>query len=384
MLLRLLAFAALWLAGGLALAAQGVSRDEIVLGTIQDLSGPIALLGVPIRDGMQLRFDEANRAGGIHGRRIRLVVEDSGYDPKKGVLAAQKLIGRDRVFAMIGTLGTPVVLATMPLAIDRGLPHLFPFSPHPSTFAPVDRLKFQIFTPYVDYMRTAVRHMVRVNAYRRVGILYQDDDYGLEVLQGTELGLKDLGLELVEKTSYKRGATDFSAQMARLRAANVDFVVLGTVVRETVGAMLEARKVGWNVDMLVSASGYSAQVHELGGKAVEGLYGVAANPIPYPDDANRELAAWIERYRARYGQPPNVWSVQGYVVADLFVRAAQKAGPRLDADTLAGAFESLETARDYFGSPVFRFTPQDHLGTRERRIAQIRDGRWVMVTDYLR
>ncbi len=383
-MLRLVAALALFCLVALAHAVQGVTRDQIRVGTIQDLSGPIALLGVPIRDGMQMRFDEANARGGVHGRRLRLIVEDSGYDPKKGVLAARKLIGSDRVFALLGTLGTPVVLATMPLALDQGLPHLFPFSPHPATFEPVSRLKFQIFTPYVDYMRTAVRYLVRANGYQRVGILYQDDDYGIEVLRGAELALQDGGLKLAEKTSYKRGATDFSAQIARLRAAGCELVVLGTVVRETVGAMQEARKVGWNVDMLVSSSGYSAQVHELGGKAVEGLYGVAASPIPYAEGANRELAAWIADYRRRFGAEPNVWSVQAYVAADLFVRAIERAGPRLDADTLARAFETMETRRDYFGSPNFRFTPSDHLGTRERRIARIRDGRWVMLTDYLK
>lgn len=383
-MLRLVALLALFCVIAPVRAVQGVTRDEILVGTIQDLSGPIALLGVPIRDGMQMRFDEANARGGVHGRRLRLIVEDSGYDPKKGVLAARKLIGSDRVFALLGSLGTPVVLATMPLAVDRGLPHLFPFSPHPATFEPVNRLKFQIFTPYVDYMRTAVRHLVRANGYRRVGVLYQDDDYGNEVLRGSELALQDSGLKLAGKASYKRGATDFSAQVARLRAAGCDLVVLGTVVRETVGAMQEARKTGWNVDMLASSSGYSAQVHELGGQAVEGLYGVAANPIPYADGAGPELAAWIADYRRRFGTAPNVWSVQAYVAADLFLRALERAGPQLDADTLARAFETLEPRRDVFGSPEFRFTPHDHLGTRERRIARIRDGRWQMLTDYLK
>lgn len=384
MIVRLALFCLCALFPVLACAAQGVSRDQILVGSIQDLSGPIAMLGVPIRDGMQMRLDEENARGGIHGRKLKLIVEDSAYDPKKGVLAAQKLIQQDRVFAFLGTLGTPVVLATMPLALERGLPHLFPFSPHPATFEPVSPLKFQIFTPYVDYMRSAVRHMLRANGYKRVGILYQDDDYGQEVLRGAEFALQDAGMALAEKTSYKRGATDFSAQMARLRQAQCDLVVLGTVVRETVAAMQESRKLGWPVDMLVSASGYSDQVHALGGKAVEGLYGVAANPIPYPEDAGQQLGAWIAAYRQRYGQAPSVWSVQGYTVADLFVRAARQAGPALDAAALARAFESLQTTRDYFGNPIFRFTATDHLGTRERRIAQIRDGRWVMVTDYLK
>ena len=383
-MLRSLAAFLLSLHACLAWSGQGLSPDEIRVGTIQDLSGPIALLGVPIRDGMQMRFDRENAAGGIHGRRVRLVVEDSGYDPKRGVLAARKLLDRDRVFAMLGTLGTPVTLATMPLALERGVPHLFPFSPHRDTYEPLHRLKFQIFAPYYDYMRAATLHMLRTKGYRRVGILYQDDDYGLEVLRGVEAALATAGVPLVEKASYKRGATDFASQIARLRAADADLVVLATVVRETVGAVSEARKTGWNVDMLVTASGYSAQVHELGGRSVEGLYGVCVVPHPYADGANPELAAWIADYRKRFGAEPNVWSVMGYTAADLFVRAARKAGPGLTSDSFVAALEQVRTPPDFFGSPEYAFSATDHLGNHHRRLAQIRDGRWVIVSDYLR
>ena len=100
-------------AAALPAAASDIVGDEIVVGTVSDLSGPIALLGVPVRDGMLMRFDEANAAGGVHGRRIRLVVEDAGYDPKRGVLAARKLVQRDNAFAFIANMGTPVVMATM-------------------------------------------------------------------------------------------------------------------------------------------------------------------------------------------------------------------------------------------------------------------------------
>ena len=374
--------------GLLALSATaqtpGVSRDEIVVGSIQDLSGPIAMLGAPVRDGMLLRFEDANAAGGIHGRRLRLAVEDAGYDPKKAVLAARKLVQRENVFAFLANLGTPVVMATMPMIVEAGRPHLFPFSPHESTYAPLHPLKFQMFAPYQDYMEAATRHMVETKGYARTCLLYQDDDYGLEVMKGVEAALQKLGKPLAERTSYKRGATDFSSQIARLRAADCELVVLATVVRETVAAMSEARKLGWSVDMLVTASGYSAQTHELGGAAVEGLYGVSVLPHPYVDGASPALAAWIERYRERFGTAPNVWSVMGYTVADLFVQAAQQAGPELNTERFVGALEQLQSTPDIFGGPVYRFTPDDHLGNRHGRLAQIRDGRWQLLTDYLR
>ena len=362
----------------------GVSAGEIVVGHISDLSGPIAMLGIPVRDGMLMRFDEANAVGGVHGRRLRLVVEDAAYDPKRGVLAARKLVQRDQAFAFIATMGTPVVMATMPVVLDAGRLHLFPFSPHEATYAPLHPLKFQNFAPYQDYMEAATRHMVERGSYQRTCLLYQDDDYGLEVMKGVELGLGKLERTLVERTGYKRGATDLSSQVARLRAAECDLVVLATVVRETVAAMTEARRIGWKVDMLVTASGYSAQTHELGGEAVEGLYGVSVLPHPYAAGANARLGAWIERYRTRFGAEPNVWSVMGYTLADMFVRTADASGRELTPTVFARTLESLEFSRDYFGSPAYRFSADDHLGNRHGRLAQIRDGRWELITDYLR
>ena len=372
------------LGASLALAAApGITDREILVGSVQDLSGPIAMLGAPVRDGMLMRFDEVNAAGGVHGRKIRLAVEDAAYDPKKAVLATRKLLDRDKVFAFLANMGTPVVMASMPLVVEAGRPHLFPFSPHESTYLPLDPLKFQIFAPYQDYMNAAVRHMLARGAYQRPCLLYQDDDYGLEVMKGVEAGLSRASSALVEKTSYKRGATDLSAQVARLRAANCDFVVLATVVRETVAAVSEARKIGWNVDMLVTASGYSAQTHELGGAAVEGLYGITVLPHPYADGASPELKAWIERYRQRFGVAPNVWSAMGYTIADLFARAAQAAGPALDVPGFVKAMEQLHTEGDIFGGPAYRFSPDDHLGNRNGRLARISNGRWEILSDYL-
>ncbi|THF63003.1 amino acid ABC transporter substrate-binding protein [Pseudothauera nasutitermitis] len=375
------AFALLPLAAGAE--TPGVSHDEITVGSIQDLSGPIAMLGAPVRDGMLMRFEEANASGGVHGRRLRLVVEDAGYDPKRAVLAARKLIQRDRVFAFLSNMGTPVVMASMPMIVEAGRPHLFPFSPHEATYLPLHPLKFQIYAPYQDYMAAATDYMVKTHEYSRTCLLYQDDDYGLEVMKGVEAGLARQGRRLTERTSYKRGATDFSSQIARLRAAGCDLVVLATVVRETVAAMTEARKLGWEVDMLVTASGYSAQTHALGGPAVEGLYGVSVLPHPYAEGATPELAAWVARYRERFGAAPNVWSVMGYTAADLLVQAAQAAGPELTVEGFRVALENLQIRPDIFGGPVYRFSADDHLGNRSGRLAQIRNGRWQLISDYL-
>ena len=371
-------------AGGAFAQTQGVSKNEIVIGTIQDLSGPIVSYSKPVVNGMRLRVDEINAEGGIHGRKLKLVIEDSGYDPKKAVLAQQKLLQRDKVFAMLGTIGTPVVGATMPLVLEKKLNHLFPLTGAAFTYEPVQKYKFQIFAPYTNTVHAALRHMIKTKGLKKVGILYQDDDFGQEVLRGAEAAVKDMGQPLCERTTYKRGATDFSSQIARLRDAGCDFVVLGTIVRETIGALATARKLGWNVEMMGSSAAYDNNIPKFGQKAVEGFYAISvqAEPPVYAT-ANTRLKQWMDAYKKAYSEEPTLFATAGYTIIDVFVRAAQKAGPNLTSDSLNDALEHLVVPRDYFGAPEYRFSKADHLGNKRGKITQIQNGAWVTLTDYL-
>lgn len=375
---------ALLFAGSALAQTQGVSKNEIVIGTIQDLSGPVVSYSKPVVNGMRMRVDEINAEGGINGRKLKLVVEDSGYDPKKAVLAQQKLIERDKVFAMLGTLGTPVVAATMPLVLGKNLNHLFPLTGAAFTYEPVQKFKYQIFAPYTDTVRSATRYLIKSKGLKKVGILYQDDDFGLEVLRGAEAGAKDMGQALCEKTTYKRGATDFSSQIQRLQSAGCDFVVLGTIVRETVGSIATARKLGWNVEFLGSSAAYDNNIPKFGQKAVEGFYAISvqAEPPVYAT-ANARLKQWIDAYKKGFNEDPTLFSTAGYTIIEVFVRAAQKAGPNLNSDSLNAALEGLTVPRDFFGAPEYAFSKTSHLGNKRGKITQIQNGSWVTLTDFL-
>ena len=135
--------------------------------------------------------------------------------------------------------------------------------------------------------------------------------------------------------------------------------------------------------MLVTASGYTAQVPQLGGAAMEGLYAVALVPQPEPDGANRALADWIVRYKEKFKAEPNTWDVYTWVGADLFVRALHAAGPQPTPQKVSAALEQLSTTRDFFGSQPIVLSPSNHLALQQVRVAQIRNGRWENVTDYL-
>ena len=363
--------------------SQGVSKTEITLGSIQDLSGPLAGFGKQLRNGMALRVNEVNEQGGVNGRKIRLIVEDSGYDPKKAVLAAQKLVNQDKIFAMIGTLGTAPNLAAMPVQFEKNVINFFPLTAAREMYEPFHRLKYSFAATYYDQMKAAVPKLVKEKNAKKVCSMYQDDDFGLEVQHGAEDGLKGIGMSMVEKTSFKRGATDFSSQIAKLKAAGCDLVVLGTIIRETIGGIGTARKLGYNPVFLGSSAAYTDLIHKLGGKAMDGLYATMTVQNPYLDDASQPLRFWANKYKTAFNEDPAVFSVYGYLAVDSFIRAAQKAGPNLTTDSFIKAMDTMVIPTDIFGSAEFRFGPKKRLGNNQSRLSQLQDGRWKVVSDYI-
>jgi branched-chain amino acid transport system substrate-binding protein len=362
--------------------SQGVSKDEILVGSIQDLSGPIAAFGKAVRQGMLLRVEEANEQGGIHGRKLKLIVEDDGYDPKKAVLAAQKLVNQDKVFIVVAHTGTAQNNAAMPIQFEKNVINFMPVTAAREMYEPLNRLKYSFAVTYYDQMRTWLPKMVKDKGAKKVCTIYQDDEFGLEVMRGAEAGLKTLNMEFTEKTSYKRGATDFSSQVARMKGAGCDLVVLGTIIRETIGTIGEARKTGFNPTFLGSSASYTWLIPKLGGKAMDGLYSTMGTQHPYLDEASQPLRFWATKYKTRFNEDPDVFAAYGYLILDAFVKGAAKAGPTLSTDTFIKAMDSMTIPPDIFGSAEATFTATKRLGSDASRLSQIVDGRWKVISEY--
>ena len=365
-------------------AQQGVTKDEILVGSIQDLSGPIAAYGKAVRQGMLLRVEEANEQGGVHGRKLKLLVEDDGYDPKKAVLAAQKLVNQDKVFIVAAHTGTAQNNASMPIQFEKNIINFFPVTAAREMYEPLNRLKYSFAVTYYDQMRTWLPKMVKEKNAKKVCTIYQDDEFGLEVMRGAEAGLKTLNMEFTEKTSYKRGATDFSSQVAKMKGAGCDLVVMGTIIRETLGTIGEARKTGFNPTFLGSSAAYTYLIHRLGGKPMDGLYATMTAQEPYLDEASQPLRFWATKYKTRFNEDPNVFSAYGYLILDAFIKGAANAGPHLTTDTFIKAMDSMTIPPDIFGSPEASFTATKRLGSDASRLSQIVDGKWKVVADYAR
>ena len=370
------------LAASVATAQQGVSKTEITLGSIQDLSGPIAGFGKQARLGMMLRVDEINEQGGINGRKIKLIVEDSAYDPKKAVLAAQKLVNQDKIFMMVGHIGTAQNLAAMPVQFEKNVINFFPITAAREMYEPFHKLKYSYAATYFDQMKTAVPKLAKEKGAKKVCTMYQDDEFGLEVFRGAEAGLKAAGMDFVEKTTYKRGATDFSSQVSKMQASGCDMIVLGTIIRETIGAIGTARKAGYNPIFVGSSAAYTDLIHKLGGAAMNGFYATNTVQNPYTDDASQPIRFWANKYKTKFNEDPTVFSVYGYSIIDTFAKAAGKAGANLTTDTYIKAMDTMVIPPDMFGGAEQTFSPTKRLGSDASRISQITDGKWKPVFGY--
>ena len=367
---------------------QGITPTEIVIGTHQDLSGPIKTWGVPVLNGMKLAVEEINAAGGINGRKLRLIAEDSAYDPKKAVLASQKLIEKDKIFAMVGPMGSPTVIASQDILFDAGVLQLFPLTAAEFTYKfdpakPQERLKFSNLLPYVESTRAALKYMVALKKPQKPCIMYQDDEYGKNVLDGFTLQLEAEKLKPASITSYKRGASDFSAQIAKMKSDGCDLVVLGTILRETIGAMSEAKKLGWDVTFLGATPTNIPDTITLGKDVVEGMYAAGAFETPYADTAKGKVKDWVEAYKKMFGTDANTQSVIGYNAVMTFAHFAKLAGKDLTGQKVLEAMESGAEFLDIFNSPPSKFSKTNHLANTITQVQQIKNGRWVVIKEGL-
>jgi ABC-type branched-subunit amino acid transport system substrate-binding protein len=367
---------------------QGISPTEIVIGTHQDLSGPIKVWGVPVSNGMKMAVEEINAAGGINGRKLKMILEDNGYDPKKAVLASQKMVERDKVFAMIGGMGSAPTLAAQDILFDAGVLQLFPLTAAEFTFKfdpakPQERLKFNNLLPYVESTRAAFKYMMEWKGFKKPCLMHQDDEYGKNVLDGFTQQLEAMKVQPASVTSYKRGVSDFSAQIAKMKSDGCDIVVLGTIIRETIGAMSEAKKLGWDVTFLGATPTNVLEVPALGKEAVEGLYAAAAFEIPYEDTAKGKVKDWLANYKKMFGTDANTQAIIGYNAIETFAFYAEKAGKDLTGQKMLASLESSVPFQDIFSSPPSVFSKTNHLASTVTQVQQIKNGRWVLVKESL-
>ncbi|WP_341705174.1 ABC transporter substrate-binding protein [Ferrovibrio sp.] len=353
-------------------SARAAGRDAIVIGTITDLSGPAAPYGHAVVNAMRMRIDALNAEGGLHGRWLRLVVEDHQFQVPRAVQAANKLINRDRVVAMVGNLGNAQTEAVLPQLRQAGIPNLFPMAASRDLVQGADSISWISGSLYYDQIRTGVKWMVTEKRKQAVCLLAQGTDFGREVQQAVQDQLAVHGQVLKEVVTHRPTDTDFTAQVTRLRAAGCDLVVLATLLRDTILPMATARAMGWkDVDFLGPSTTHDYLLAAAPGGATQGLYSVSSLALPRHETAPAAVAAWMEAYRARFGAEPNAGAIYGAALIDLAVLALDRAGGDFRLPRIAAAVQSIRGWRDAFGGTLQDFSDGSRQGTRQAYIYRL-------------
>ena len=362
--------------------SRGVTDDTIVIGSHTDLSGGLAIWGVPLANGIRMRFEEANAAGGIHGRKIKFIVEDSQYQLPVAVKATNKLLNVDNIFLMIGSMGTPMNIALMPRMFEANVPSLFPLTAAVQMHEPLHPMKFNYFVSYRDQIRGGMAHMINRHGFTKVCLQYVASDYGHENEVGFDQAVEELGLEVVYKGQHKGAETDFVGTITAIKNSGCEMLVLGPLVKDTILIYSTARDAGWDAPIISNMVSYVPQVAAAANGVTEGLYASASFFVP---DFEAEIAAgswigqWAQQYADRFGEEPAPQSVIGYVEGDLVVRALQEAGADLTLQKVLAAIENISSYEDPFGGPSLSFSPTKHQGGDYLTLYQVQNGKWEVV-----
>jgi branched-chain amino acid transport system substrate-binding protein len=241
----LYAFAATLLMSTAAYAADpGVSDTEIKIGDVNIMTGPAAFVGKGVALGSKIAAAEINAAGGVNGRKITVITEDDGYIPARSFQALTKLIEVDGIFALNGTSGTANVLAMMPLIEENNLPTVVTTAPAEQVYTPVRPSVFTFGAKYADAFFAQLKY-IHDNAEPAnpvYAVISQDDDFGKQVEDGFDRAVKEFGVKEGPKLRFKKGTSNFAAEVAQMKEAGVNVLANGGIFAGAANILAEARK----------------------------------------------------------------------------------------------------------------------------------------------
>lgn len=379
----LAAAAAMVTTGAMADAMRGVTDDTVVLGSHTDLSGPLAIWGKPSVDGARLRFEEANADGGVNGRQIEFLVEDTGYQVPQAVRATNKLVQRDGIFAMVLGAGTAQSLAGMEITDRAGIPTLFPLTAARSVAAPTYPLHFSYFVSYQDQASGALKYFHEKEGIGSVCLQTHSSEYGEENTEGVKDTAEELGMEVVLIGTHKPTETDFAGAATAIKNAGCDMVYLGTTIKDTIALYTTLRNLGYEGPIVGNMVSYVPVVAQAASGAMDGYYAVSPVLIANYQDGDAARADFYEAYKARFGSEPTMQSQIGYVSADLLVKAMEAAGRDLTVEKLTTALERIKGYEDPFGGPTISFGPDKRFGGDSLVLVQVGGTDWKLLQENL-
>jgi branched-chain amino acid transport system substrate-binding protein len=224
-----------------------------------------------------------------------------------------------------------------------------------------------------------VKYFAEKHGKKRVGVMYQDTDFGKDNLAGAVDQIKAMGLQAGATAAFRPTDTDFNAHVARLQDDKCDLVIMGTIVKDTTLILQTARKTGFNATFCGNFASYSTAVAEAPGEPAEGFYSMAPALYRYPDDPEPKVKAFCEEYRKRFGIDVNYLGEAGYTAATFMVAVLDKVGRDLTLDSLIAGLESMKDWHDIFGGPALTMSPTNHHASSQSFLSVVKKTRWTPV-----
>jgi branched-chain amino acid transport system substrate-binding protein len=371
-------------------AVPGVSADTIKLGSYGPLSGPAAQWGLVLK-GMDAYFKFINDKGGIHGRKLEFIYRDDQYNPSKTPAVVRELVEKENVFALVGGVGTANGRSVADYLEQKGVPFFTPSSGDKFWSEGGKQNVYTVFPKYATEGEILGDYVGRELKAKKVAVLYQDDDFGKQGLEGLKKALgQHAGSELVLEVTTQPTDTDLSGQVSQISAKSPDVLVLYAAPKQAVTAvkMLDAQK---KKPQIVTSFVLSDPVlFKLAGDSWEGTITSAASLLP---DSDEPAVAKYRELLAKYGGdklPPGTFTMAGVLFAMPLVEALERAGKELTREKLYQAFESLKdwnAGGPHWDSgplgPTISFGKDQRLGANRIYLAKAKGGKWEKLTDWL-
>lgn len=361
---KLITLATLVVLGGGALmpaaAKQGVTDTEILIGDILPLTGPPALLGVAHNLGVKAAVAEVNAAGGINGRQVRLVSEDDGYVPSRTIQGVRKLLNNDKVFALTSISGTAQAQAAMPLIKKSGIPAMAPITTYEGLYDPVIPNVYVVGYDMAQSVAELVSQMASRYPGKKWALISQDDEYGENVRHGFEQVEKEKGLEVVSRQVFKKGQTDFSSEILRVKQAGAEILMAGGVLAENVTMIRELERIGHKIPVGVTYVSRVPASAKMMGASAENVYTVDYVYLETAPEA-QEFMAKLGKYLSEEERSKvNRYTFTGYGAARALFDAIGRCGKDLTWECTNAELAKVTNLETGAMTPI-SFTETDHL-----------------------
>ncbi len=354
---------------------QGVSAERILFGQSAAFSGPARELGRNMNLGIEAAFREANRKGGVHGRRLELVALDDAYEPEAAIANTRKLIEDEGVFALIGAVGTPTSRSAVPITSQAGVPYIAPFTGAIFLRDDPESGVINLRASYYQETEEIVDRLSRDLGITRIGVMYQNDSFGRVGYQGVRRALDRRKLDPVAIGVYPRNTTAIKAGLLDLQRGKPDAVVVIGAYQPVATLISWARRVGFDpVFATISFVGSNALARELG---ADGQGVLVSQVVPFPAAGNVAVAVQYRRALAAHapGTAPGFVSFEGYLAGKLAIIALEGCGPEVKRTCLVESLNEAETIN--MGGLRLRFGAGDNQGSDAVFLTVIgKDGRY--------